>query len=280
MSCPKDLETRAKILQYNSFSGFQAPNTGSGPNKFAICWCGNLTTEQVNKIKELSGSTTLYYDDYIGHEYMSIDWTEYYAIPAIFNAMLATGCWFRTNNMAAAHFKPGQDLTFTYDIMERKAIENIKELLKYMPNCIHDDYYIKDQYLDIWNYRTEEGKEFCKWLRQQKHKSPPDYDHEDNYFKWDAFKSYNPGSLMSLEAPQLPEAQEVVEAESPDNKKIKIEEEDHDNICMICLDKEPDTMVLPCEHRIVCKECSIGLRKTNDHHTCVRCRRAITNILE
>lgn len=63
------------------------------------------------------------------------------------------------------------------------------------------------------------------------------------------------------------------------NKKQKVEEKE-DNVCMICLDREPNTMVLPCEHCVVCKECSIQLRNTNDKHICVRCRRPITHILE
>ena len=60
-------------------------------------------------------------------------------------------------------------------------------------------------------------------------------------------------------------------------REEKIEEED---VCMICLVNPPNTMVLPCEHCVVCKECSIQLKNTNDRKICVRCRRPITNILD
>lgn len=59
---------------------------------------------------------------------------------------------------------------------------------------------------------------------------------------------------------------------------IEIKEDD-DGLCMICLDKQADTMVLPCEYCVVCKTCSLGLEKTPDRNTCVRCRMPITNKL-
>ena len=56
--------------------------------------------------------------------------------------------------------------------------------------------------------------------------------------------------------------------------------EDEITECMICLENLPNTMVLPCGHCVVCKECSEKLENTNDARTCVRCRRDITHILD
>lgn len=50
--------------------------------------------------------------------------------------------------------------------------------------------------------------------------------------------------------------------------------------CMICLDRMPNTMVLPCMHVVVCTLCSAGLRSTPDKNTCVQCRRSITSVLD
>lgn len=50
--------------------------------------------------------------------------------------------------------------------------------------------------------------------------------------------------------------------------------------CMICLDKAPSTIVLPCEHVVVCTPCSIQLRNTPDRAICVQCRRPISDVLE
>lgn len=57
------------------------------------------------------------------------------------------------------------------------------------------------------------------------------------------------------------------------------EEEELIEECFICLTNEPDTVVLPCMHKVVCGECSKKLSTTNDKHTCVRCRRPITDVL-
>lgn len=49
--------------------------------------------------------------------------------------------------------------------------------------------------------------------------------------------------------------------------------------CMVCLDRPPDTLVLPCMHCVVCRECSDGLKSTNDARTCLRCRCPIEDIV-
>lgn len=49
--------------------------------------------------------------------------------------------------------------------------------------------------------------------------------------------------------------------------------------CMICLDAHPNTLVLPCQHVVVCVACSDKLADTPDAHTCVQCRRPITSVL-
>lgn len=50
--------------------------------------------------------------------------------------------------------------------------------------------------------------------------------------------------------------------------------------CCVCLEREANTMVLPCEHVVCCKECSIQLRGGINARKCVYCRRPITDILE
>lgn len=51
------------------------------------------------------------------------------------------------------------------------------------------------------------------------------------------------------------------------------------DVCMICLDRPPNTLVLPCMDCVVCRECSEQLKQTPDATTCVRCRRPIHDIL-
>jgi hypothetical protein len=44
-----------------------------------------------------------------------------------------------------------------------------------------------------------------------------------------------------------------------------------DSACVICYDKEADTMVLPCGHTVVCWTCYTLLEKSCEYRTCVQC---------
>jgi len=72
------------------------------------------------------------------------------------------------------------------------------------------------------------------------------------------------------------------EGEGAGEKEKEKEEEEADlrDTCMICLDAFADTIVLPCEHQVVCQKCSNQLASTPDSQTCVRCRRPIHTVLQ
>lgn len=53
----------------------------------------------------------------------------------------------------------------------------------------------------------------------------------------------------------------------------------NEDVCMICLTAKSNTMVEPCNHVVVCTECSKGLAGTHDKNICVKCRRQITNVI-
>ena len=114
--------------------------------------------------------------------------------------------------------------------------------------------------LDIWNWKTEEGKAYCLRLRQVLClgiEKP-----EENYWNWPIFKNCDLNTLLDSIAEPEPE----VDIES-------------DTTCLICMKNQPNTRVLPCDHCVVCRECSIELEKTNDHHTCVKCRKPINEVI-
>lgn len=312
---PDDLVKRAEILFCNSLYGYQCPGRGIEKDIFAICWCGDLSDEEVELIKDISGSETVKHDDYIGHDYITIKWYEHNKIPDIFNAMLQLGLWFTSNNRASVTFRSSETKIFSNELMEKKFIQQTKELLRLIPNAINDDHYIKNTYLDIWNYITEEGKAFCRYLRQVKHFPDPINDDAFNYFNWAIFQNYDPNTLLTtvgpnnIAAPNVNIGGENIGGENIGGKNVggeniggenvggenvggeNIGEEnvgeendqsdsDDDSLCIICMLKEANTMVLPCECVVVCKDCSIALQNTNDRHTCVKCRRPITNILD
>jgi hypothetical protein len=144
--------------------------------------------------------------------------------------------------------------------------------------------FFKDVQCDEWNYSTPEGKAFCQILQKKmNYKSKP----EDDYRKWDIFQNYDPTTLLTLDGSSSA-ASISTDASAPvsstpvsePSKKKDLPEEDEEEVCMICLDAKPNTMVLPCEHVVVCKACSTRLPSTPDAHTCVRCRRPITHVLD
>ncbi len=50
--------------------------------------------------------------------------------------------------------------------------------------------------------------------------------------------------------------------------------------CVVCLINIPDTLVLPCGHCVVCKECSDQLKSTPKKFTCIVCSQHITHVLD
>lgn len=78
-------------------------------------------------------------------------------------------------------------------------------------------------------------------------------------------------------------SQDAVRTEEPASPEKKprtaaVREED-DGTCIICRDRHPDTLVMPCMCQIVCRECSKKLKFTSNHNVCCGCRRKIDYIL-
>jgi len=48
--------------------------------------------------------------------------------------------------------------------------------------------------------------------------------------------------------------------------------------CVVCQDAPPDTLVIPCNHVVVCHDCSDALAGTPNAHVCVVCRQPIEGI--
>jgi hypothetical protein len=71
---------------------------------------------------------------------------------------------------------------------------------------------------------------------------------------------------------------------SVDDKRMamfKVDSEREDMAkCVVCLDRDADTCVLPCMHRVVCVECSRKLANTPDAKHCVQCRIPISSVLD
>ena len=56
-------------------------------------------------------------------------------------------------------------------------------------------------------------------------------------------------------------------------------EGEEDNVCMVCMDNAPSTMVLPCMHTVLCQACADRVKQTREARTCMRCRCPVTEVL-
>ncbi len=271
------LVKRAAILHHNAF-GFQPPDQGVR-DEFVIASISEIGNNQIKKINEMADTKTVKEIDWVGRYFIGVHWTEYNKIETIFNVMLKLGMIFITWNKLSAKFNPVVDKIYTRQFEELKAIEHIK---KFLEDFRHDFYgaydlnLINDAWLNIWNWKTDQGKEFCTLCNKKLFKPPPNMDHKDNYFNWDIFKNCDFSTLLNIDSKDKQESKN----EEDKIKKEEPEEEDDEKYCLICMANEPDTTVFPCGHHIVCKICSVKLRETHDAKICVKCRRQITSISE
>ena len=257
------LVKRALILFLNGFGFDYQPND----NMFILAYVETSIKDKLPTIKELSGSSTVNEIQILpGKYFIRIHFQEYDKHIQVLNSLLTMGTSFTTKTKLSVNFNFEYDKEYSKNIVEYKAIDMIKNI---MMNSSYTDfipeYLVTPNVYDIWNWETMEGQEFCRILCKNYKRGNLDFNNKNNYFNWGEFKDYDPKTLKS----------NIIE-----NKQKKEEQIDEDFECMICLTNKPDTMVLPCEHVIVCKQCSAQLKNTNDAKKCVRCRRLITHILE
>lgn len=66
--------------------------------------------------------------------------------------------------------------------------------------------------------------------------------------------------------------------QQPEQKRQKTEGDVDAEECMVCMDARPQTLVLPCMHRVVCEACSETLKGSTDSKTCIYCRCEIKGV--
>ena len=202
-----------------------------------------------------------------------------------------------TGNLSQKVFRKGD--TFSWREMELGCIETYKRLAQPFPSFEQYIFQSKPHfsYKKHWNWHTPEGKEFCSQIRDALYRKPKANAKKSRY-KWDNFdatcvkygllhrapwSAYEPSMVkvddfISLPRAELaPASQDQPVRDENDNDG----EDDASNaadLCMICMDAPADTLVVPCMHSVVCRSCSSSLKDTRDSNTCVRCRRAITEV--
>jgi hypothetical protein len=281
---PDSVKKRGEILYWNGF-GFQVFES----SEFIICRYDDYKFDiDINTLNNMSSTHTVRLGDWIGYPYIAIHWSEYNKIQTVLDNMLKMGVSFGIPRINAG-FRPSGDDSFTFEKAELKMVQSITELYNTIPN-FDPDVFVDTNIYGLWNYRTEEGREFCNEIRQRKHKGPCDMNSDENYLLWDIFKNCDLTTLLDLEEPinqadNNPQNQSVDESvgesegESIDDQSVGDQSVEITE-CMVCWTNPPNTRVLPCEHVVVCKQCSDGLKNTADSQTCVRCRNPIVYVCD
>jgi hypothetical protein len=74
--------------------------------------------------------------------------------------------------------------------------------------------------------------------------------------------------------------EEINDIEEQEIKKAPVIPDRSSEFCLVCHERPPTTMVLPCEHNVVCGKCSITIRESKFVHNCILCQGLITHILD
>jgi hypothetical protein len=222
--------------------------------------------QETNRARLLLKSDGITVDDYLGHTYVKISLELYHRLPEVIQYFLDHGMSVTLQNSLACYYSAGS--TFDATRMEQYFIQEYK---KRPPNTFQF-YTNKWKFLESWNWLTPEGKQFCQELRQQfPHYIDRDVD-DSNFYKWPTTEALCREYRVLHHAPWINKAPEPLQA-------IPVKsEEPLEILCSLCEERPANTLVLPCQHCVVCKECSKKLRDTPDKSTCIQCRGVITSV--
>lgn len=272
-------------------------------DSYVICFCRSsfehVADTVVSSIRNETGCETLMFDDFIGHGYLSVHWTEFSKIEAVLTALLQKGHSFQLVNCMNLPYSPEKgDSMFRWSTLEEKVIQRLKKLLADpLFADARNELLFREQFTDPWIWKTDEGKALCKRLRHLKH-LPVEADEKENFWKWPCFKDVSkdwecrPLTAAESTVPACqPLTSPVAVTPPPDgaasDKTLPEPEKDafpaawteEPITCIICMDAKADTMVLPCMHQVVCRACSRALQDTDNATRCVICRQDIKEVV-
>jgi hypothetical protein len=245
------------VLKYTYFPFNKQDDTAA----FAILYHDSQTDipKLINEVKEELNLSYFDYFFFAGKCGLSLKSAELHRVYEVVKCINTHG--FRV------YMQDGTETTFNVGD-ELDAISQQKKLCKsltrfifesdYAKNWGYDDFTIigripahRDVFWDI-----PEGKELAKKLRERFRLK--DELNKDEMTIGEYFEEIKPTRVE-------------------DNKRKAPEPVD---MCMVCLEAAPATMVLPCEHCVACKKCSDELKDTINKDKCIYCRRSITDVLD
>jgi hypothetical protein len=296
---------------YNGF-GFQCSGTNvPGSIVFARICGEDVNENEVEKnVRERCRSETFRVVEFLGRYFVVVHYREWELIPVIFNYLLTVKKYsLLTNNQLQVYYDSTEQ--FGWREMELKFLDQFQKRVatfpihasaksteedrwrQYLELCWHGRYHVITWH---WNFCTPQGKEFCTKIRRILGKPLQSKRmYSDNIrWKWHnergdelfrKYRLYHHGT-WSRTVPSFCTTDDIVFFHSQPqynntlSEGVTEEESLGIEMCFICYERVPNTIVEPCGHMCVCRECAEALKKTNDATVCVRCRRKIENVVQ
>lgn len=293
---PNDGLTKAFLQE--DFNGFGFQSTAlRKPGTIAIARVsedGPADAERV--VRSKTGSKTLKIVDFLGNNFVTIHYSEWGLIPAVFQECVFAGhTWISPNihNLKPASSFSGKQ--FSFEEAERQTVEKFKDTMEMFKDHGSNPWAFTFELLGspkpmrrLYNYRTKEGQMFCIQLNanigkpftaeaSQLQVSPwwhnlPEVDAACreagvlHYAEW--------SKREVVKAPETPVSNE------PPAKRVKTADDEEHTMCVVCMERVANTIALPCEHIVVCDLCSVQLAQTHFAHNCVMCRGNVSEVLK
>jgi len=320
----EDLAVRALCaVGFNGF-GFQTDDGVSPPGYMVLAFLsrpvpkGNLimawpdgpapihVNHETVRLQAHFASNRMAVDDFLGHKFIKLHWTEYQRIPEVLQYFLDHDFNLQLRNTLKVVYEAGE--RFLPLEMEARFIRNFRQ---YMVDCTAwcpryttpQAYALKafgtDRLLVERNWATPEGRAFCREL--QTYVEPELYwsDVKLDVMRWEGvdrvLRRYRllqygtwwwvpPVAVEGPEDPAVdgPEQKASEPPAQPPPRMIGPDEAEQPlqpPLCVLCEENPSNTRVLPCEHMVVCHACSDRLKPTNDRCLCVQCRQPIALVL-
>lgn len=282
------------------FNGFGFQTLGiKEPGYIAIARIPDNAPDNLEEqLRQELDAKTLTVNDFIGNLFLTLHFSEWSLIPDIFRVAVNKGCaWIAPNIL---HLAPKAKFTgqaFSFEEAERLSIREFKS----MATMFRADENPWKKLFELlgspkpmrrfYNYRTDEGKMFCAELCAKIGKPLADTSKEamsalpwwfelpevDAACRQYEVLHYAAWSKRELQ-PELKKRHSSENGEVPKRRKCD-ENSSELNQCVVCLDHVADTLVLPCQHIVVCHLCSVQLAQSHFANQCIYCRQAITEVL-
>ena len=192
---PKEYSARGGILFHNGF-GIQCAGNGTE----LVCIVAELNDEnngkflaKLSQIKIDSACQSVGPEDWIGHDFVAVHWTETDKIDNVIAALLGNDITLTYFCRLKPTIRPSdiKSRPWSQDVLEEciiRAIRSLNERLDW--NTIAT--VIGPSFLKEWNWKSDQGILFCRECRKMLKKRPSNKESKHNYWTWDIFQNCDP----------------------------------------------------------------------------------------